>query len=90
MSKEMSKEMGIPAYKIEKVINAFIKFAIKQIMKGQKIRLKGLFSAAIEVQPSRARYNVLTEEYYNTPKKFALKISASSKLKKEVNEKKIY
>jgi nucleoid DNA-binding protein len=90
LSKIVAKETGEPVYKIETILNTSIKVIRAQIIKAQVIKLKGLLTMFIDVIPERRIYNVAKNEYCLNPRRFALRIMPSVKLKKEIRAKKTY
>lgn len=90
LSKLVAKETGEPVYKINNIICATVRIIRKEILKAQIIKLTNLLTIFIDVLPERPYHNGFTREFKKKPRRFALKIIPSKKLKKEIDAKKTY
>lgn len=90
LSKLVAEETGEPVYKTNKIICATVKIIRAQIIKAQIVKLTNLLTIFIDVLPERKYHNGFTREFKKNPRRFALKIIPSKKLKKEINAKKTY
>lgn len=90
LSKIVAKEMGEPAYKIEKILSVTLRVIRQQIIKAQVIKLKNLLTIFIDVAPERGFYNISTKEVDKLPRRFVLKVEPSKVLKDEIDAKRTY
>jgi nucleoid DNA-binding protein len=90
LSKIVAKETGEPVYKINKIICATIRIIRKEILKAQIVKLTNLLTIFVDVVPEKTYHNGFVGEFKKKPRRFALKIIPSKKLKKEVDAKKTY
>lgn len=90
LSKLVAKETGEPVSITNKIICATVRIIRREILRAQIIKLTNLLTIFVDVLPERKYHNGFIGEYKKKPRRFALKIIPSKKLKKEIDAKKTY
>lgn len=90
LSKELSKEVGMPQTKCYAIIVALIGLITRSVIKGHEVKLKNLLTIYVDVTPERKIYSPIHKETITLKRRFALRIKPSIVFKRKINEKKTY